>query len=106
MMGEVIRLPINFIGKLDQRRLEIFGGHMLATGRATSWQWDLNDQGADMFSVYTGATNKKLAAWIERDQTLSRFRGYDGLGRIIAEGPIYEVIFTMDKFFKKLHGNR
>jgi hypothetical protein len=102
-MSEVISLPDNFISKGDQRRLESFAGHTIARGRATRWQWGVNDNGDDTFSLYTGGEQESLAAWVDRDHAADKFRAYKSQGQAIAKGPLEKVMAALDEYFMRLH---
>ena len=103
-MSEVINLPANFIGKEDREKLEGFGGHTIAHGRATHWHWDKNAEGDDVFEIYRGGEHETLAARISRDRKLGAFRAHDATGGLISSGALEHVFAELEVYFTRLHG--
>jgi hypothetical protein len=102
-MSKIIELPRNFIGKEDKERLESFGGHLIAHGRATRWHWSRNGEGDDIFEIYTGGANERLSARVNRDRDLDAFCAAEGSGRLIVAGPLDHVMAALDEHFARLH---
>ena len=88
-VAKIIRLPGNFIGPADREKLESFGGHTIAHGRATRWRWDKTAAGDDVFEIHTGGAADVLAVSIGRDRKLDQYIAYDAAGNmeyLAAEG--------------------
>ncbi len=102
-MNKIIELPRNFIGKEDKERLESFGGHLIAHGRATRWHWNRNGAGDDLFEIYTGGPDERLSARVNRDRDLDAFCAAEASGRLIVAGPLDHVMAALDEHFTRLH---
>jgi hypothetical protein len=105
-MTKIIRLPGNFIGVEDREKLESFGGHTIAHGRATRWDWSDDDDGDDVFEIYTGGAVNNLTACIKRDRERDRYIARDAAGQKIAAGALEHVFTELDRYFARLHGER
>ncbi|MGB5561254.1 MAG: hypothetical protein WBN02_02955 [Sedimenticolaceae bacterium] len=103
-MGDVTRLPDNFIGKEDRERLESFGGHTIARGRATRWHWGTDAAGNDAFEIYEGGTDERLAASVSRDRRLSVFLAVNGERHAIGSGDLEHLMAELEQYFVKKHG--
>jgi hypothetical protein len=103
-MSEIIRIPDNFIGKEDQVRLESFGGHEIAHGRATRWHWAKDDNGARVFEVFRGGADEQLVVRISRDREHDSYRAYDARQHLLAEGPLERVMAVLDTELARLRG--
>lgn len=103
-MSEIVRLPENFIGKDDRERLESFGGHTVAHGRATRWHWTADEQGGDVFEIYQGGANEELAYRISRNRKEDVFRVRDGRGRELLSGDLAHVMTKLDEMLSADHG--
>jgi hypothetical protein len=103
-MTDIIRIPDNFIGKDDQARLESFGGHEIARGRATRWHWGKDDNGAGVFEVFRGGSHERLVVRISRDRENDQFRAHDAAQRLLAEGPLERVMAVLDTELARMHG--
>jgi hypothetical protein len=103
-MTEIINLPNNFIGKEDCEKLESFGGHTIAHGRATYWHWAKDAEGNDVFEIYRGGEHETLTARISRDRQLDAFRACDATGGFIASGALERVFAELEVYFTRLHG--
>jgi hypothetical protein len=103
-MADVTRLPDNFIGKEDREKLESFGGHTIARGRATRWHWGADAAGNDAFEIHEGGTQERLAASVGRDRRLDVFVAVDGEHRVIGKGDLEHVMAELERYFIKKHG--
>lgn len=103
-MSKTIKLPDNFIGKDDREKLESFGGHTIAHGRATRWHWAKGSNGNDVFEIYRGGENEVLAARITRSREQDAFFGRDGSETMIVSGTLEHVLAELEKYFARLHG--
>jgi hypothetical protein len=96
-MPDIVNLPENFIGKDDEQRLESFGGHLIAHGRATRWHWN-RERGIDVaFEIFAGGARERLLMFIVRDREHDKFVAHDGGGGFIAEGALDHVMAVVDK---------
>jgi hypothetical protein len=103
-MSEIIRLPDNFIGKEDREKLESFGGHTIARGRATRWHWGRDADGDDIFEIYPGSADNTLAISICRNRELDAFCARDATGLSIASGTLDHVFAELEAYFVRVHG--
>ena len=103
-MTEIIRLPDNFIGKEDREKLESFGGHTIARGRATRWHWGKDADGDDIFEIYPASADNTLAVSISRNRELDAFCARDAAGRSITSGPLEHVFAELEAYFVRVHG--
>jgi hypothetical protein len=103
-MAKIITLPDNLIGEDDREKIESFGGHTIAHGRATRWHWGKNDNGDDVFEFYRGGADEVLAARIYRDRKQDVFCAQDGSEKMITSGALEHVLAELDKYFARLHG--
>jgi len=102
-MTEIVQLPENFIGKDDRERLESFGGHTIAHGRATRWHWDSDERG-DIFEIYRGGAEEELAYRLTRDRKNDVFRVWDARGAEAASGDLEHVMAQLDRLLSEEHG--
>jgi len=103
-MSEIVHLPENFIGKDDRDRLESFGGHTIAHGRATRWHWASDQQGAQVFEIYRGGADEQLAYCVYRDRGQDVFRARDDRGREVATGDLEHVMARLERLLASAHG--
>lgn len=103
-MSDIFRLPDNIISKEDHEKLESFGGHTIAHGRATRWHWSKDDSGNDRFEVFVGGDSEKLAAFIQRDREHHVFAARDANDELIGSGDMEHVLSELDEYFRQLHG--
>ena len=103
-MSKTIFLPQNFIGKADKEKLESFGGHTIARGRATRWHWTNKANGDDVFEIYHGGADEELAASVMRDREQDVFSANDGATYLIVTGALEHVMTELDRYFIRLHG--
>jgi hypothetical protein len=103
-MTKTIKLPDNFIGKEDREKLESFGGHTIAHGRATRWHWGKDADGDDVFVIFRGGKDEKLAASIQRDRKLDAFCAHDADGNTIGSGDLEHIMSELEDYFIRLHG--
>lgn len=102
-MSKVIQLPDNPIGRADRDRLESFGGHCIALGRATRWHWGQDAEGDPVFEIYRGGANAQLVASISRDRARDVFRVQDDMGGRHASGGLEYVLAVLDAYLARLH---
>ena len=103
-MSEIVRVPENFIGKEDRERLESFGGHTIAHGRATRWHWSSDDRGNDVFEIYRGGADEALAYRVSRDRSHDVFRVHDRDGREVLAGELDHVMAGLEEMLAAEHG--
>lgn len=103
-MSDVVRLAENFIGKEDRERLESFGGHTIAHGRATRWHWATDDEGGDVFEIYRGGADETLAYCISRDRKRDVFIARDGRDRQVIAGDLQQVMAGLEAKLAREHG--
>jgi|GEM_PF-1247955 hypothetical protein len=103
-VAKIIKLPGNFIGPADREKLESFGGHTIAHGRATRWRWDKTADGDDVFEIHTGGANDALAVRIGRDRELDQYIAHDASGLPIVSGALDHVFAELDSHFARVHG--
>ncbi len=99
MKDKVVKLPDAFFSKEDEQRLESFGAHLIAHGKATRWRW-ARQNGIDVaFDVYRGGPDEELMFSFSRDR--ERERGYyqltDAAGRTLEKGKLERLMFTADQ---------
>ena len=103
-MVEITTLPDNFIGKEDRVRLEAFGGHSIARGRATRWHWTEEANGADRFEILAGGADEQRIAHVNRDREADCFRAFDIDGRELACGDLEHVMAALERYLVARHG--
>lgn len=103
-MSRIVRLPENFIGREDRQRLESFGGHSIAHGRATRWHWSADERGGDVFEIYKGGANEKLAFRVSRDRVRDVFKVRDARGREVLSGDLGHVMAGLENLLAAGHG--
>lgn len=103
-MSEIVHLPDNFIGKEDRERLESFGGHTIAHGRATRWHWSSDDRGNDVFEIHRGGADEVLAYRVSRDRSQDVFRVHDRDGREVLSGELDHVMAGLEEMLAAEHG--
>jgi hypothetical protein len=102
-MTDIIKIADNFIGKDDREKLESFGGHTIALGRATRWHWGKDANKDDVFEVYIGGANEELAASVKRDRKKDMFLAFDGDDNSIVSGTLEHVMAELDHYFQRMH---
>lgn len=100
MKDKVIKLPDAYFSKEDEQRLESFGAHLIAHGKATRWRW-VRKNGIDVaFNVYRGGPDEVLMFSFSRDREREGERGYylltDATGRTLEKGKLERLMFTAD----------
>lgn len=103
-MAEIIHLPRNIVSREDRNRLESFGGHTIAHGRATRWHWGRNANGDDVFEIYHGGKDEVLAVRVNRYRKPGVYCARDIFGETIASGVLEHVLAELDVYFARLHG--
>lgn len=103
-MSKTYKFPDNVIGKEDRERLESFGGHTIAHGRATRWHWGKDENGGDVFEIYRGGADELLGARVCRDRDRDIFFAQDDLGQPIGSGELEHVMAELEQYFSCLHG--
>lgn len=104
MTDKVISLPNNPITPPDQEKLESFGGHEIARGRATRFTWNQDEGGDPVFDIYRGGANEKLAIRIGRHREKDEFYAQNGSGKSIVTGTLDHVMAVLDKNLARDHG--
>ncbi|MGD8567560.1 MAG: hypothetical protein PVJ39_05710 [Gammaproteobacteria bacterium] len=102
-MTDIIKIADNFIGKDDREKLESFGGHTIALGRATRWHWSKDVSKNDVFEIYIGGANEELAAYVKRDRKKDIFMAFNSRDNSITSGTLEHVMAELDHFFQRLH---
>lgn len=105
-MSKTFTLADNFIGKDDKERLESYGGHTIAHGRATRWHFTKKANGDDVFELFIGGQDEKLAAQVYRDRSQDVFIAEDGSGSLIVSGKLKQVLAELEVYFSCLHGEQ
>jgi hypothetical protein len=106
MTAKIVQLPRDFIGKDDEQKLESWGAHLLARGRATRWKWT-REHGFDVaFEIFIGGVDEMLAFSIRRDQRNDIFYVTDRKGRIMDNGRLDRIMATVDIFAQQLQGDQ
>jgi hypothetical protein len=96
-MPDIVNLPENFIGKDDEQRLESFGAHLIARGRATRWHWN-RERGIDVaFDIFVGGSQERLFVSIVRDREHDKFIAKNARGRFVGDGSLDHVMAVVDK---------
>lgn len=96
-MADIAKLPVNLIGKKDQVKLESYGGHEIAHGRATRFHWDQDEHGNPNFGIYRGGAEEELFVKIGRDRKRDEFWAKDGDGALIVSGALDHVMAVIEK---------
>ncbi|MGA8262659.1 MAG: hypothetical protein WB783_20845 [Arenicellales bacterium] len=103
-MTDIVRLADNFIGKEDRLKLESFGGHSIAHGRATRWHWSTDEHGGDVFEIYRGGADEELAYRVSRDRREDVFRLCDAGRRELLSGELEHVLAGLEQMLATGHG--
>lgn len=103
-MAEIIELPNNFFGKEDRERMESFGGHEIAHGRATRWHWAKDKDNDDIFQLYAGGADEYLLLTLSRDRQQDAYCAHDGEGQHLVSGSMDHVLAQVDEFLANVHG--
>jgi hypothetical protein len=103
-VSDIIHLPGNIIGREDRDRLESFGGHTIARGRATRWRWDKDADGDEVFEIYRGGKDEVLVVRISRDRERDAFWARDILGGSVVSGTLEHVLAKLEVHLARLHG--
>lgn len=102
-MVEIIELPNNFFGKDDRERLESFGGHEIARGRATRWHWDKDEDNDDIFQLFAGGADEYLILTLSRDRSQDACCAHDGKHNHLSSGSLDHVMAAVDEFLALQH---
>lgn len=102
-MTEITKLPANFIGKQDREKLESFGGHTIAHGRATRWHWGKDVDGDDVFEIFRGGEDELLAVRVSRDREMNVFCSHDAAGSLVVSGALEPVLAELEQYFIRMH---
>jgi len=102
-VADIIQLPDNLISRMDRERLESFGGHSIARGRATRWHWYRKADGDEVFEIYRGSKGVDLLARIQRDRAHDIYRVHDLRGDLISTGMLELVLVKLDSYLARLH---
>ena len=103
-MVEITRLAENFIGKDDRERLEAFGGHSIAHGRATRWHWSETVDGSECFEIFAGGADERRVARVTRDRRADLFRVFESDNRELANGTLEQAMAALEAFLRTRHG--
>jgi hypothetical protein len=93
-----------FISKEVREKLESFGGHTIAHGRATRWHWSKSNSGDDAFEMFRGGADEVLAVRICRDRDRDVFYAQDNVETTLASGSLEHVLAELEIYFTRLHG--
>jgi len=104
-MSDIIELPDNPIGLEDRQRLEAFGGHTIARGRGTRWQWSAQAMGDARFELLAGGADEHLVASVVRDRQADLYRAFDAEHRELANGDLQQVMTALERFLSARHGD-
>lgn len=102
-MAEIINLPNNFFGKEDREKLESFGGHEIAHGRATRWHWGKDKDDDDIFQLFAGGADEFLLLSISRDREHDGYCAHDGEGNHMVSGSLDHVMAYIDEVLAAGH---
>lgn len=102
-MSRNLNIPDNYINKEDRERLESFGMHTIARGRAARWRWSENMNGDDVFEIFCGGKDRTLAARIFHDRHQGIFYACDGEADTIASDTLAHVLADLERYFIRLH---
>ncbi len=100
-MADIVNLTSTAL-QHDRERLESFGGHTIARGRATRWHWAQDSEGNSVFDIFRGGEHEVLAARIARN--LKSFHARDADGELIVSGSLDHVFAELDDYFARQHG--
>ena len=103
-MADIFELPENHMGKEDRKKLESFGGHTIAHGRATRWHWTKTTGGGDVLEIFRGGVEEILVSRIYRDGKRDVFFMHSGSEELITSGTLEHVLADTDNYFIQLHG--
>jgi hypothetical protein len=103
-MADIFELPENHMSKEDRKKLESFGGHTIANGRATRWHWTKTKDSGDVFEIFRGGAEEIFAARIYRDGKRDVFFAHSGSVELITSGTLEHVLAETDNYFIQLHG--
>jgi hypothetical protein len=103
-MSNIIKLVDNIINKHDQEKLESFGGHTIAHGRATRWAWARDDKHDAVFEIFRGGANEELIARVYRDREHDVFIVCNEPDATISTGTLEHVMAEMEKYLMRIHG--
>jgi hypothetical protein len=103
-MSKIIQLKDNPINRDDQHKLESFGGHTIARGRATRWHWTDDDTHEAVFEIFRGGSQEELIARVYRDREHDMFTASDQSGYSISAGSLDHVMAQLENYFISIHG--
>jgi hypothetical protein len=103
-MKQVLNFPANRMSPRDRQRLESFGGHSIARGRATRWSWAEDVDGDEVFHIFRGGPEETLAVRISRENGDEGFMARDGGLAPLASGSLGHVLAVLDDLLTRLHG--
>ena len=103
-MSKIISLADSLIDVRARRRLESFGGHTIAHGRATRWHWAQSADAGNVFEIYRGGAEETLAARVVPGKDRDTYYAYSGSDELIASGSLEHVLAELEIYFSRLHG--
>lgn len=103
-MVDIFELSENHMSKEDRKKLESFGGHTIAHGRATRWHWIKKTDGGDVFEIFRGGAEEIFAARIYRDGKQDLFFAHSGSLELQTSGALEHVLAETDSYLIRLHG--
>lgn len=105
-MSKVIGLPENFVSLEDRKRLESYGGHQIARGRATRFDWSKDADGNPVFDIYRGGAHEELVTRIRHARRQCAFQAENNLRETIASGTLNHVMAVLEDKFRHEHGEK
>lgn len=103
-MDKITALPDNIINKEDRIKLESFGGHEIARGRATRFAWESTQDGSPVFSLYRGGAKEEHVFCISHNRTEDRFEAHDDQQGVVVHGTLSYVMAVLDQRMARDHG--
>jgi hypothetical protein len=103
-MADIIKLPDNLISNEDRHKLESYGGHEIARGRATRFHWTTSDKGDPLFEIYRGGAKEQLIVQIGRHREQDEYYAVDATGQEVTSGALDHVMAELDRMMARDHG--
>ncbi|MFC7048342.1 hypothetical protein [Emcibacter nanhaiensis] len=103
-MADIIKLPDNLISNDDRQKLESYGAHEIARGRATRFHWTESEQGDPLFEIYRGGAVEELVLQIGRHREQDEYYALDPSGQDLTSGSLDHVMAQLDRKLAWDHG--